>query len=101
MLTEGICKSYKAGSRIVEPMPASLCSRNPRNPTPTATSRRSLRVTAKDLLDEPISPLKSSAQHARVRYADKKELLALTRDLEASSRQLCTEPKPTSPTSLT
>ena len=85
MLTEGICKSYKAGvanrganSRVAllaEPAAAASATGH--------VSPVLFEVTAKDLLDEPDLALEIFGPSTLVvRYADKKELLALTRDLE-------------------
>ena len=85
MLTEGICKSYKAGvaargknSRVaLLAEPAQSADANGH------VSPVLFEVTAKDLLDEPDLALEIFGPSTLVvRYADKKELLALARDLE-------------------
>jgi len=86
MLTEGICKSYKAGianrganarvALLAEPAAAADAAKGHVSPV-------LFEVTAKDLLDEPDLALEIFGPSTLVvRYADKKELLALTRDLE-------------------
>jgi len=84
MLTEGICKSYKAGiaNRGANARVA-LLAEPTKSDANGHVSPVLFEVTAKDLLDEPDLALEIFGPSTLVvRYADKKELLALARDLE-------------------
>jgi NADP-dependent aldehyde dehydrogenase len=86
MLTEGICKSYKAGVAGREKNARVALLAKPAASASSATGHVSpvlFEVTAKDLLDEPDLALEIFGPSTLVvRYADKAELLKLTRDLE-------------------
>jgi NADP-dependent aldehyde dehydrogenase len=84
MLTEGICKSYKAGiaNRGANARVALLAEPS-QSDANGHVSPVLFEVTAKDLLDERDLALEIFGPSTLVvRYADKKELLALTHDLE-------------------
>jgi NADP-dependent aldehyde dehydrogenase len=84
MLTEGICKSYKAGiTNRGAKAGVALLAEPSQSDANGHVSPVLFEVTAKDLLDEPDLALEIFGPSTLVvRYADKKELLALTRDLE-------------------